>query len=249
MSPFDEMPSLVLDRLADRADYAIVGPTDGRTRVLQTSRPPYAAVCQIERDFGDGRLSGCSGFLVAPNVLVTAAHCVFSRPRHLLLGRGAPRRIRVTPARNGTGPPPLGYQWAVRWYAHRRFVERGDVMYDFGLVVTPRPFRALPSVFPLSAPDDARLCISPVIPATSPRARCGSTPSGSTASGSARSITASTPVPDIPAARCGFSGIVPAMSMPSPSMWPGRCRTNAALGAAGRACRSRRRAPSIAASA
>ena len=30
-------------------------------------------------------------------------------------------------------------------------------MYDFGLVVTPRPFRALPSVFPLSAPDDARL--------------------------------------------------------------------------------------------
>ena len=47
MSPFDEMPSLVLDRLADRADYAIVGPTDGRTRVLQTSRPPYAAVCQV----------------------------------------------------------------------------------------------------------------------------------------------------------------------------------------------------------
>ena len=157
MTPFDEPPSLVLDRFADRADYAIVGPTDGRTRVLRTSRPPYAAVCQIERDFGDGRLSGCSGFLVSPNVVVTAAHCVFSRPRHLLLGRGAPRRIRVTPARDGTGPPPFGYQWAVRWYAHRRFVERGDVMYDFGLVVTPRPFRALPSVFPLSAPDDARL--------------------------------------------------------------------------------------------
>jgi glutamyl endopeptidase len=118
MTPFDEPPSLVLDRFADRADYAIVGPTDGRTRVLRTSLPPYAAVCQIERDFGDGRLSGCSGFLVSPNVVVTAAHCVFSRPRHLLLGRGAPRRIRVTPARDGTGPPPFGYQWAVRWYAH-----------------------------------------------------------------------------------------------------------------------------------
>jgi V8-like Glu-specific endopeptidase len=93
MTPFDETPSLVLDRLADRADYAIIGPTDGRTRVLQTSRPPYAAVCQIERDFGDGRLSGCSGFLVSPSVVVTAGHCVFSRPRHLMLGRGAPRRI------------------------------------------------------------------------------------------------------------------------------------------------------------
>jgi len=100
MSPFDEMPSLVLDRLADRADYAIVGPTDGRTRVLQTSRPPYAAVCQIERDFGDGRLSGCSGFLVAPNVLVTAAHCVFSRPRHLLLGPLLPQIIEEASRRS-----------------------------------------------------------------------------------------------------------------------------------------------------
>ena len=193
----------------------------------------------------------------APNVVVTAAHCVFSRPRHLLLGRGAPRRIRVTPARNGTGPPPFGYQWAVRWYAHRRFVERGDVMYDFGLVVTPRPFRALPSVFPLSAPDDARLedirahrlLHIAGYPGDKPAGTMWEHAERSTASGSARSITASTPVPDIPAARCGFSGIVPAMSMPSPSMWPGRCRTNAAPGAAGRACRSRRRAPSIAASA
>jgi hypothetical protein len=214
-------------------------------------------VCQIERDFGDGRLSGCSGFLVSPSVVVTAGHCVFSRPRHLLLGRGAPRRIRVIPARDGTGPTLFGYQWAVRWYAHRRFVERGDVMNDFGLVVTPRPFRALPSVFPLSAPDDARLQDIRArrllhiagYPPTSRRGRCGSTPSGWTAWGVGRSITASTPVPDIPAARYGFNAIVPDMSMPSPSMWPGPCRTNAAPGAAARACLLRRRAPSIAASA
>ena len=102
MTPFDETPSLVLDRLADRADYAIIGPTDGRTRVLQTSRPPYAAVCQIERDFGDGRLSGCSGFLVSPNVVVTAAHCVFS-PRGICCSDVARRGASASP-RHATEP-------------------------------------------------------------------------------------------------------------------------------------------------
>jgi len=144
--------------------------------------------------------AGCPAapdFLVSPSVVVTAGHCVFSRPRHLMLG---PRRAAAHPRHSGArrnGPTPFGYQWAVRWYAHRRFVERGDVMYDFGLVVTPRPFRALPSVFPLSAPDDARLQDIRArrllhiagYPADKPAGRCGSTPSGWTAWGVARSIT------------------------------------------------------------
>ncbi len=95
MSMSDELPPLVLDRLADRADYAVVGPTDGRTRVVATTQRPYAAICYIERDFGDGRLSGCSGFLVSSRVVVTAGHCVFSHPRVSGSRRGA------------TGPPAL----------------------------------------------------------------------------------------------------------------------------------------------
>jgi V8-like Glu-specific endopeptidase len=152
----DEAPALALDRLADRFDYAIVGPTDGRTQVLNTAIGPYAAVCHIQRDFGDGRLSGCSGFLVSPTVVVTAAHCVFSRPRQLMLGRGSPTRIRITPGRAG-GRKPFGSQWAARWYAHRRFVTSGNVMLDFGVIVTPRPFERIPGMFALSVPSDADL--------------------------------------------------------------------------------------------
>src|SRR6266508_1700907 len=127
MSFSEEAVPVALDRLADRADYAVIGPTDGRTRVLRTSRSPYAAVCHIERDFGDGHLSGCTGFLVRPTIVLTAGHCVFSRLRRLLTGRGAPIRVRITPGRDGATGFPFGSQWALRWYAHRRFVDRGDV--------------------------------------------------------------------------------------------------------------------------
>src|SRR6202011_1252670 len=65
-------------------------------------------------------------------------------------------RIRVTPARNGVRGP-FGSQWASHWYAHRRFVERGDPMYDFGVIVVPRPFHGLTSPFSLSALDNAQL--------------------------------------------------------------------------------------------
>jgi V8-like Glu-specific endopeptidase len=157
MSFSDPTIPLVLDRFADRADYAIVGPTDGRTRVLNATVFPYAAVCHVQRDFGDGRLSGCSGFLVSPTVVLTAGHGVFSLPRRLLTGHGSARRIRITPGRNGQAKPPFGSQWAIRWYAHRRFVHRRDVMFDVGLIVLPQPFVGLRSVFPLVALDDDAL--------------------------------------------------------------------------------------------
>ena len=146
-----------LDRLADRMDYAIVGPTDGRTRVLNTAQLPYAAVCHVQRDFGDGRLSGCSGFLIAPRIVLTAGHCVFSRPRRLAGMRATPVRVRITPGRDGGRPPPFGQQWAIRWYALRRFVDNADVMADVGVIVLPAPFRRLPRVFATGSPTDRRL--------------------------------------------------------------------------------------------
>ena len=73
LSPI-EVPE-VLDRLADAADYAIIGPADERRRVSDASKQPFASICHIQRDFGDGRLSGCSGFLITPAPAQSSTRC------------------------------------------------------------------------------------------------------------------------------------------------------------------------------
>ncbi len=141
---------VVLDRLVERTDYAVIGPTDGRIRVIRPT-PPYSSVCHVERDFGDGRLSGCTGFLVGPRLVVTAGHCTYS-----LLRRRTPRRILVTPGRDGARRP-FGTVRALRWYGHPLFLSGADPRYDFGVLVLARPFAGLAPALRLRAPGAAEL--------------------------------------------------------------------------------------------
>ena len=142
------------DRLIESLDYALIGPTDGRWRV-RAATPPYTSICHIGRDFGDGRLSGCTAFLVGPRVAITAGHCLYSLRR-----RRAPRRIVVSPGRDGA-QTPYGAVWAARWYAHPRFIDRTDPRYDYGVIVLPQP---------LSEPAPA-LKLTPISSAALHRAR------------------------------------------------------------------------------
>lgn len=135
---------VISDRIVETVDYAVLGPVDGRVRVVRPG-PPFSSVCHVERDFGDGRLSGCTGFLIAPRVLVTAGHCVFS----LLRGR-PPNRILVTAGRDGA-LRPHGAIWAQRWFAHPGFRHGADPRFDFGVVILPRAFSGLGPGFSLLA--------------------------------------------------------------------------------------------------
>lgn len=152
----DERPSLWLDRTADNMDYAVIGPTDGRTQVLRALLHPYSAVCHVERDFGDGRFSGCTGFLVSPRIVVTAAHCIYSALRQRFGRRASPLRIRVSPGRNGGGPSATTL-WGRRWFAPQDFVRRGDRNFDYGILLLERPFRPAGTFLRLSAPNQAQL--------------------------------------------------------------------------------------------
>ena len=157
MSPFEERPSLLLDRLAERADYAVIGPMDGRTPVPDATIRPYAAICHLVADFlRDQRTYVRTGFLIFPNVVLTAAHNLYMlRPGRT--GRSVPWGYRVTPGRNGARARPFGSQPAIQLYVPHRFMANSDPLFDFGFIKTARPFQGLPGVFPLAALSNARL--------------------------------------------------------------------------------------------
>jgi V8-like Glu-specific endopeptidase len=146
-----------LDRLADEADYAVVGPVDGRERVDDTRQQPYSAVCHIERDFGDGRLTGCTAFLIGPKLLLTAAHCVMSALRDRLGLPSTVARIRVSPGRASAHVRPFGSQWAAVWRAHPDYLRRPLPQSDVAVIELTRPFEPSPGHLQLIVPDAADL--------------------------------------------------------------------------------------------
>ena len=144
---------LDLDSFAEAADYAIIGPRDSRIQVINTTRFPWNTVVHLCRNFGDGRCAGCSGVLIGPRHVLTAAHCLWSVKR-----KAAPRGIRVCPGRRDRRTLPYSSVEAECWYVPRGFIDgKQRRQYDFGLIVLRRPVAKLSKFMPLKAASDAEL--------------------------------------------------------------------------------------------
>lgn len=133
-------------------DRAIIGPHDNRRHTYDTRQFPFNTVCHLLRDFGNGRWLGASGVLIAPNIVLTAAHCLYKHR----LGRG-PRRLQVAPGRSDRDTLPFGRVTAERWYVPHSYIRAKGLKrrrYDFGVVILRPPFakalRQFMSLAPLS---------------------------------------------------------------------------------------------------
>lgn len=142
-----------LDTLAfeDETDYAVIGPYDGREQTYDTRQFPYNSVCHLLRDFGNGRWLGASGVLIAPNVVLTAAHCLY---KHRL--RRGPMRLLAAPGRGDRDKLPFGKIAATRFYVPLDYIKAQSLKrrrYDYGVVILRPPLSPIKRFMPFKALD------------------------------------------------------------------------------------------------
>jgi V8-like Glu-specific endopeptidase len=108
---------------------SVIG-ADERLQITDTTVYPWRAIAYLALyDTEGNEVSGCSGTFVGPNVLLTAAHCLWD-PKS-----GFTADIAVVPGRDA-GFFPYGFVWADTWVVPNGYIDSGasDSNYDYGLV-------------------------------------------------------------------------------------------------------------------
>ncbi len=119
-----------------RTPQVVVG-SDTRNQVTDTTLFPYSAVAHLElyEDIGSGSPEGvaiCSAAFVGPNVLLTAAHCLWDDAEW----GGFIDRVVVVPGANGD-IEPFGYIDAQNYWIPDSYTTNSNPgsPYDYGLVI------------------------------------------------------------------------------------------------------------------
>ena len=123
-----ELEAELESELEFEAQREIIG-VDTRVVVPNTRIAPFRYICTLmELDDTD---PFCTGTLVAPNVVLTAAHCIFGEN---------PADITVVPGRNGT-QRPFSTARAVRFAFAQGFTGRADFVRarDYAVIYLDRP--------------------------------------------------------------------------------------------------------------
>lgn len=115
-----------------RAQNVIGG--DDRIRITETDTWPFSAVSYLglySYPWSEVPEGDCSGTLVGPDVVLTAAHCLYD-PTF-----GWVADVVVVPGYD-EGHQPFGHQFAVNmWVPDNWILSGGDSLWDWGLVLLP----------------------------------------------------------------------------------------------------------------
>ena len=97
---------------------------DDRARVADTTKIPYRMIGQIA--------TGCTGTLVGPRHVITAAHCVYSLDEKAWL-----QDLQFSPGLNGNYAPYGTINWT-RAFAPAGYTEQGLDEYDIAMIILDR---------------------------------------------------------------------------------------------------------------
>ena len=110
-------------------DRSVIG-FDDRNKVTNTTSSPYYGVGRIEATYADGTSSCGTGFMVSPNVMLTAAHVCFSYTNIT----SPLTSMTVYLGQNGNTTPTTAY--ASSWYVCANYTYFGDdTKDDYAIVV------------------------------------------------------------------------------------------------------------------
>ena len=124
-----ELEAELESELEFEAQREVIG-VDTRVPVANTRAAPFRYICNFVLDNSE---PFCTGTLVAPNVVLTAAHCLFDV-------RSNPGRVTVVPGRNGLNRP-FGTARALRFNFARGYRgARDDVtVRDYAVIYLAQP--------------------------------------------------------------------------------------------------------------
>lgn len=115
---------------------AAVGP-DNRVQIGNTTQYPWRAQCSLLITAADNSVWHGTGWFISPRTVITAGHCVYIRgsvPQR----NGWVKSVRVMPGRNGA-QLPFGAADATIFRSVGGWVNGGDINYDYGAIIVPRP--------------------------------------------------------------------------------------------------------------
>lgn len=158
----DELDRAAKERLIPKD---LIGDTDGRSPVADSTTAPYRSIVKIYTRYTEGgALYGCSGSLIAPDAVLTAAHCVFNSTR---VARGYAYSVTVVPGSYPKSPlpasgtryeSPFGSSAGKKLFVPSAYIDKesnswNKVPYDYAVIrlkaslgaVGTRPFGVLQS--------------------------------------------------------------------------------------------------------
>ena len=126
----DQPPRREAATAADSANISSIIGEDDRIQITDTTVYPWRAIAYLELYQGGVFVSDCTGTFVGPDVLITAAHCLYD-PIF-----GWTESIAVVPGKNGL-LEPYGFEWALNWWVPDAWISTGGSNWDWGVIKLP----------------------------------------------------------------------------------------------------------------